>query len=678
MTQEQDMNGLLQNLLNSNEDDSNHYNVLNNRSQRPTYLNQTQFNFQDLNEPNPPTPNSGSQMPTFMNRSDMPNYHQYNMQTLLCLTNAAYMSNNPTLSAQVKILTADVLRTTGNKPFVELERERNHLEMENCELHGKIDQLQKTLISVLNSQPSDNSNAPPSELSTTPELTINSRNRTKPLGCKVNWWNCPRADSDAFKRLPNNDGELVFAWMQAADGQLISRQQKKQCYTNFRQYWNSQDRTKLPKNFSHIGHEQLDNLVQHMESRNDWLMLCENSWKTIEVLKKNFASWRRRQDEGSTKDDNSSQSDKDVPAKRKARTKNKNPVARVVISDSDSGASKAELPIAKRAKVDKACTDNHLQKGKAKEVQITNGKIQSKNIATSTSTSPLRISIDMNKLTKKAAFIISQASGLSSTSSGSTPPTSPPAVTVADTIVPDGSPTEPNTTITSELPARQTAPAPIVFIEEFTRKVKSLPSSIPTAPKSHPLAVYADYVTQAHKKTEGIPTDDLWNHFDTLLTNLIPNGAVETRTHLVFRGKYGLPGLVGLVRHLAYERRMDCTVLEPKLERLIEAIDLVATAAVKDSKPKSKAKPKKTTPVPKKLGFEIPTDLVCPKWLYAADWQQLPGNEGKSEEVFLEHWTSFEKENKADYQRYHQLSRERNVENAKIRPREKAAKLLEA
>ncbi|KAG7089250.1 hypothetical protein E1B28_010949 [Marasmius oreades] len=321
-------------------------------------------------------------------------------------------------------------------------------------------------------------------------------------------------------------------------------------------------------------------------------------------------------------------------------------------------------------------------KGKGKEIkdtspQITNGKINAKTTTTTAAANrPLLTTVtNMELLAQKASFALSlpptKSTGSPSTSTAIAPTSTCTTLPVADANVNAEPLSTSNPIATSVLPAPKLPPS-YPFIEEFTRKVKALPRSIPTAPKTHVLAQYAGYTEQPQNLTKDIPDEDLWKEFDTGLTNLIPNGAVETRTHLVMRGKYGLAGLVGLVRHLAYDRRMDCVVLEPKLERLIQAIDVVTARA-------GAKQPNKTATAQKKKRFQIPINPISPKhvtvllpcrvvtnahfrWLYVADWQNLSENKGKSADDFEAHWAEFEKQNKDELERYKQLSREKNSE----------------
>ncbi|KAK1222488.1 hypothetical protein PQX77_014657, partial [Marasmius sp. AFHP31] len=63
------------------------------------------------------------------------------------------------------------------------------------------------------------------------------------------------------------------------------------------------------------------------------------------------------------------------------------------------------------------------------------------------------------------------------------------------------------------------------------------------------------------------------------------------------------------------------------------------------------------------LPLQIP-DLISPKWLFAADWKSVPGNESLPKVDFQAAWVTLEKGDKAKLKHYQELSRKRNAELA--------------
>ncbi|KAG7089249.1 hypothetical protein E1B28_010948 [Marasmius oreades] len=314
----------------------------------PQYFNQTPFNQQNCIPNNDNTShNTGQQrteMQSFMNAPNVENRYQ----TFLCLVNPTYIANNPTLSAQIKTITADVLRATGNTSFLELEQDRDRLAMEVRSLTRKNDQLQDTMISVLNSQPlspmlsthsmSDSTASVPSHANA--DITVKNTNRPIREDCNVDWWDCPPAkDPDAFSHVKVKNGKGVFAWMQDSDGQHITYEKMKKCYGDHHMFWNSQDTKNLPRNFTSIGYRQRDAVVEFLESRNDWLKLCDGNWKAVEVVKKNYYRCKvgiegGKGDEEGDEDEEEERLERSKQDKRKSRNDGTSPSGFVT---SDSG-----------------------------------------------------------------------------------------------------------------------------------------------------------------------------------------------------------------------------------------------------------------------------------------------------------------------------------------------------
>ena len=101
-------------------------------------------------------------------------------------------------------------------------------------------------------------------------------------------------------------------------------------------------------------------------------------------------------------------------------------------------------------------------------------------------------------------------------------------------------------------------------------RVEHLPKSVPIAKKTHTLAGYScDPATL----TVGVPDPEIWETWDPQLNALIPQ-AIPEMLPLVTRGKYGLIGLVQFLEHLVRDRNLDASMLDGKIGRLLEAINL--------------------------------------------------------------------------------------------------------
>jgi len=106
------------------------------------------------------------------------------------------------------------------------------------------------------------------------------------------------------------------------------------------------------------------------------------------------------------------------------------------------------------------------------------------------------------------------------------------------------------------------------------------PSSVATnigPPKSIPLAKnmasLAGFGGDPASLTQGIPDLELWETWDPQLNALIPQ-AIPELSPLVTRGKYGLIGLVRFFEHLVEDRKLDAGLLDGKIGRVLQAIDL--------------------------------------------------------------------------------------------------------
>ncbi|KAL0059795.1 hypothetical protein AAF712_013436 [Marasmius tenuissimus] len=226
-----------------------------------------------------------------------------------------------------------------------------------------------------------------------------------------------------------------------------------------------------------------------------------------------------------------------------------------------------------------------------------------------------------------------------------------------------------------QAPAKPSAPptdafVPINIIKHFASKVKSLPKSVATAKKDHPLSAYSGSCTP-EKHTAGIADEDLWPHFNRPLINLIPTGDHNTQKHLVLRGKYGLDGFLKFIQHLAYSHKMDTAVLEPKLECLMGIMDLIVATKGKAPEQSAAVKPPKkckndpststnTAPAKKsKAPLEIP-DLVSPMCIILF-FTSVCRNENLPESDFMSAWEDLKTSQKEKVKKFQELSQKKNA-----------------
>ena len=112
---------------------------------------------------------------------------------------------------------------------------------------------------------------------------------------------------------------------------------------------------------------------------------------------------------------------------------------------------------------------------------------------------------------------------------------------------------------------------PFTILKTLCKKVENLPKSVPTAKKTGPLAGYCCDSTEL---TKDITADaDVWETWDQRLNVLISHSIPDIYP-LVTRGKYGLIALVQLLEHLVHDRKVDEGLLDGKVGRVIEAIDM--------------------------------------------------------------------------------------------------------
>lgn len=107
-------------------------------------------------------------------------------------------------------------------------------------------------------------------------------------------------------------------------------------------------------------------------------------------------------------------------------------------------------------------------------------------------------------------------------------------------------------------------------LKTLRSKVENLPKSIPLAKNTGSLAGYSG---DPASLTEATPDLELWETWDPQLNALIPQ-AIPELSPLVTRGKYGLIGLVRFFEHLVEDRKLDAGLLDGKIGRILQAIDL--------------------------------------------------------------------------------------------------------
>ena len=116
-------------------------------------------------------------------------------------------------------------------------------------------------------------------------------------------------------------------------------------------------------------------------------------------------------------------------------------------------------------------------------------------------------------------------------------------------------------------------PVQSTILKMLHDKVENLPTSIPTAKKTGPLAGYCCDPAQL---TKDITADDevweVWEVWDQKLNVLISHNIFDIRP-LVTHGKIGLIVLVRFLEHLVRDRKVNEGLLDRKIGRVMEAID---------------------------------------------------------------------------------------------------------
>ncbi|KAK7015911.1 hypothetical protein VNI00_018997 [Paramarasmius palmivorus] len=538
---------------------------------------------------------------------------------------------NPALCQEIQTIPAEVLQFTGNRAFYDLEQRNRDLEIENRRLRIRVDEIQMELIAAYKTQ---NSVSPPTATvplpvsapaSSTSPVSSTPEPNEKPDDCLVTWWERPSPSESAPFATTKIDGVQIPAWMQSSDGELVSVGEKVACYDAAKRFWNDhipKEKT-MPQNYSAAGSDLLAKFSTFMENEFSWLKLCKGHWKSHQIFKSNYHSWKQTYDRR--------QDDDRKPKTKKKRAREE--TIQVVDESDGDGMDVDTLPPPKKPKKDNVETAV-VKSAKAK------GKEKAKSEATEKPTAAIRT--NMAALVKKATAAAATAKSKSSSVHVKHSPSPEPS---SSTLATSRSPSLP--------------PANATILEQFRELVDNLPARVPVAPKTHALAAYSQ---DPSNLTADIANDDeVWEQCDNALIDLIPADQTK-RQYLVVRGSYGLSGLVQYFEHLHEDRNVELCLMEGKISRVIEAINafLAAPAPTKsnDKAPSvasgSKAlgsakgtsmKTTKTTDIEpaKKRGrgsWAIPA-LICPKWLYAADWKQKPENAKKSRKEFDAHWDEF-------------------------------------
>jgi hypothetical protein len=101
-------------------------------------------------------------------------------------------------------------------------------------------------------------------------------------------------------------------------------------------------------------------------------------------------------------------------------------------------------------------------------------------------------------------------------------------------------------------------------------RVENLPDTIPIANNMGDLAGFSN---DPAALTKGLPDNEIWEVWDPQLNALISQ-TISDIFPLVTCGNYGLIGLVRFFEHLVYTRNLDAGLLDGKIGRILQAIDM--------------------------------------------------------------------------------------------------------
>ncbi|KAJ6561010.1 hypothetical protein B0H10DRAFT_2201012 [Mycena sp. CBHHK59/15] len=125
----------------------------------------------------------------------------------------------------------------------------------------------------------------------------------------------------------------------------------------------------------------------------------------------------------------------------------------------------------------------------------------------------------------------------------------------------------------------------IQLLDQLRAAVERLPSSVPNADESSPLAVFsgvpAEYVSQ------DTPVCSLWEELGGYFHKAFDYGAgLDARVRLVTRGPFGLDGTLHFLDYFIREHGLEGGPVELKLEQLIDAVNsVISTMSSRSPRP---------------------------------------------------------------------------------------------
>ncbi|KAF6755550.1 hypothetical protein DFP72DRAFT_1008601 [Ephemerocybe angulata] len=115
-----------------------------------------------------------------------------------------------------------------------------------------------------------------------------------------------------------------------------------------------------------------------------------------------------------------------------------------------------------------------------------------------------------------------------------------------------------------------------LFVSHLRALIEALPTSVPEAVEGGPLAGFA--ANPEHCDMPDVASEDLW---EEVLNGVMKAGlgwGTETDPRsLVQRGRWGMDGLLAFVEYFVIKRNVDPGLFEGKLNRLMEAMELMGT-----------------------------------------------------------------------------------------------------
>jgi hypothetical protein len=115
--------------------------------------------------------------------------------------------------------------------------------------------------------------------------------------------------------------------------------------------------------------------------------------------------------------------------------------------------------------------------------------------------------------------------------------------------------------------AHPVCPLSVQLLQQFRERIDSLSESVGEAGDDHELAQFAGDTSALEDQGA-----DVWETWDPILNRLLQRSKQELR-NLVKRGERGLIGLHRLFEHLVVEHGIVGSLIEGKLQRLMDAMD---------------------------------------------------------------------------------------------------------